>query len=109
MRLGYLGSDVQTEAQPSKASADLSPKKRLEEISHRCSGDWRACVSDPKLEHPVSGRGNHLDRLVRRAVGQSIAEQIGDHLANSRAVTVDRACYPEIRLYHPVRHRRAQF
>ena len=59
-----LGRDMQAEAQPLKAAAHLSTKKRLEQVDHGRIRDRLARIGDREFEHPTIGRGRYPDGMI---------------------------------------------
>ena len=80
---------MQAKAEALPAGADIAPEERFEQLSHCDSGDRLTGVRNPELEHTIFGFRANPHRLVGRAVGQCISDQVRYQLANPGAVAVD--------------------
>src|SRR4051794_20456083 len=86
-----LLGNVQSEPKPFLVRQNVAAIERSEKARDRISRNWRAIVGNAEIKAGAGRLRQHPDRLVGGAIGNRVAEKIGQHLTYAVAVDSHRS------------------
>ncbi len=109
MGTGDFRGNVQAKPQSLLVFRHLAAHERLKQAAHGQGRNRFAAIGDGEFKLALVIARAHPDRFVSETIGQGIAQQVGEKLADAVAVAKDQIHRRIVRLDHPVRPGHAQF